>query len=84
MTTVSSFRTLAEDGFLLTYGVKDPAELHRRAAYYADRILKGGNPATLPVEAPREFELAVNLRTAAALGLTIPEHVLLQATTVIR
>ncbi len=56
----------------------------RRAAYYADRILKGAKPADLPVEQPTTFDFAINLRTAEALGLTIPQHVLLQVTEVIQ
>jgi putative ABC transport system substrate-binding protein len=59
-------------------------ELFRRAAYYVDRILKGTSPADLPVEQPREFDFVINLKTAQALGLTIPQHVLLQATEVIQ
>src|SRR5262249_11191634 len=70
-------------GGLMAYGASLPA-LYRRAAYYIDRILKGAKPAELPVEQPREFEFVINLRTAQALGLTIPEHVLLQATEVIQ
>jgi putative ABC transport system substrate-binding protein len=58
--------------------------LTRRAAYYVDRILKGTPPAELPVEQPREFEFVINLKTAQALGLTIPQHVLLQATEIIQ
>jgi putative ABC transport system substrate-binding protein len=68
---------------LMGYGVSNAA-LYRRAAYYVDRILKGANPADLPVEQPREFDFVINLKTAQALGLTIPQHVLLQATEIIQ
>jgi putative ABC transport system substrate-binding protein len=71
------------EGGLLHYGAKQ-AELNRRAAYYVDRILKGARPADLPVEQPREFDFVINLKTAQALGLTIPQHVLLQATEIIQ
>ena len=60
------------------------ADMYRRAATYVDRILKGADPADLPLEQPTRFYLGINLRTAGALGLTIPEPVLLQATEVVR
>jgi putative ABC transport system substrate-binding protein len=70
-------------GAFMSYGSNQPAQ-YRRAAYYVDRILKGTKPADLPVEQPREFDFVINLKTAQALGLTIPDHVLLQATEVIQ
>jgi len=72
----------AEDGALLSYGAAPLAPV-RRAAWYADRILNGAKPGELPIEQPREFELAVNLKTAKALGIVIPQSILLQATRVI-
>ncbi len=69
-------------GALMGYAPNRP-KLARRAAYYVDRILKGTKPADLPVEQPRDFEFVINLKTAQALGLTIPPHVLLQATEII-
>jgi putative ABC transport system substrate-binding protein len=80
---ISQFREFAAEGGLMAYGPNLPA-LNRRAAYYVDRILNGTSPAELPVEQPREFDFAINLKTAQALGLTIPNHVLLQATEVIQ
>jgi putative tryptophan/tyrosine transport system substrate-binding protein len=76
-------RRFPEAGGLMSYGPSS-AHLFRRAAYYVDRILKGTKPADLPVEQPREFEFVINLKTAQALGLTIPPHVLLQATEVLQ
>jgi putative tryptophan/tyrosine transport system substrate-binding protein len=73
----------AEHGAMLTYGPNQPA-MFRRAATHVDRILKGAKPADLPIEQPMRFDLVVNLQTAQALGLTIPHHVLLQATEVIQ
>ena len=73
----------AEQGGLMAYG-PNQAQIFRRAAYYVDRILKGAKPADLPVEQPREFDFVINLKTAQALGLTIPDRVLLQATELIQ
>jgi ABC-type uncharacterized transport system substrate-binding protein len=75
-------RVFAEAGGLMSYGV-DYAEVHRRAAYFVDRILKGAKPADLPVEQPTKFELVVNLKTAKQIGLTIPPKMLMWADRVI-
>jgi putative tryptophan/tyrosine transport system substrate-binding protein len=76
-------RFFAELGGLMTYE-PSTAELWRRAAALVDRILKGVKPADLPVEQPMHFEFVINLKTAQALGLTIPPTLLLQATEVLR
>jgi putative ABC transport system substrate-binding protein len=76
-------REYADSGGLIAYGHNN-LENYRHAARLVDKILKGANPANLPVEQPTTFDYVINLRTAQALGLTIPQHVLLQATEVIQ
>jgi putative ABC transport system substrate-binding protein len=83
MPTISSFRELAMAGCLLTYGPNQD-ENWRRVAGFVVRILKGAKPADLPVERPERFELVINMKTAKALGLTIPQSLLNRADQVIQ
>jgi putative ABC transport system substrate-binding protein len=77
------YKPRAKQGVLVSYA-SDHRDLFRRAAGYVDKILKGASPADLPIEQPTTFELVVNLRTAKALGLAVPESLLVQATEVVR
>ncbi len=82
MPTMYGLIEYVTDGGLIAYGPR-LAEVYRRAAVYVDRILKGGNPADLPIEQPSKFELAINLKTVKALGLDMPSALLARADEVI-
>jgi putative ABC transport system substrate-binding protein len=81
--TISNANQYAQAGLLLSYG-PDLTDLYRRAATYVDKIFHGAKPADLPVEQPSKYELAINLKTAKALGLTLPQSLLMRAEEVIQ
>lgn len=76
--SISDLRQFAQEGGLMSYG-PNRTDTWRRTAAYVDRVLKGASPAELPIEEPRQFEFVVNMKTATALGLTLPKSLLLRA-----
>ena len=80
---IANSRQWVQDGALLCYGADNDAQF-RRGAYYVDRILRGAKPADLPIELPTTFDMAVNLKTAKALGITLPPEIMVRATVVIK
>jgi putative ABC transport system substrate-binding protein len=81
--SIGSRKEYADAGLLLSYGASYP-ELFRRVAVFVDKILKGAKPADLPFEQPTKFELVVNLKTAKALGIKVPQSIVVQAEHVIQ
>lgn len=77
------YREFVDEGGLMSYGPSRP-DLYRRTATYVDKILRGARPAELPVERPTRFELVVNLRAAAAIGVTMPPALLARADAIIQ
>ena len=83
MPSIFPFRIFATTGALMSLGI-DNKDLFRRSASYIDRVLRGTKPQDLPIQAPTTFQLVINLRTAKALGLTVPPAVLARADEVIQ
>ena len=81
--SISMFKRFADNGGLLAYG-PDQSVFYKRPAFYIDKILKGARPGDLPVEQPTKFELVINVKTAKALGLTIPQSLLVRADEIIQ
>jgi putative tryptophan/tyrosine transport system substrate-binding protein len=79
----NEWKVFAQNGGLISYGA-DVLDIYRRAAGFADKILKGVKPADLPVERPTRVEMGVNLKTAKALGVTVPDSILKQAVEIIK